>query len=99
MDRFLIYLEIQKIKSEKGWALQDIIRDLHATVLRIKISEDVKMFLTEKLAEIEYRLSYGASEKIQLSATVGCFQIAKEAISTKTDIKSLISHGTIATDA
>ncbi len=38
------------------------------------------MFLLEKMADIEYNMSFGTHEKIQLSALIGAFQLAKEAI-------------------
>lgn len=69
--------KIQKIKEEKGYSLIDIVRDLHVYVLRIKVNQDVKMFLVEKMADIEYKLSFGTTEKIQLSALVGAFQLAR----------------------
>jgi replication factor C subunit 3/5 len=64
-------------------ALADILRDVHAYVLKLKISEEVQMFLLEKMADIEYALSVGTSEKLQLSALIGAFQIAKETIANK----------------
>ena len=34
----------------------------------------------EKLADVEYRLAYGTSEKLQLGSLVGAFMLAKEEI-------------------
>lgn len=76
--------KIQKIKEEKGYSLIDIIRDLHTYVMRIKVNQDVKMFLVEKMADIEYKLSFGTMERIQLSALVGAFQLARTVVGSET---------------
>uniref|UniRef100_A0A6B2LAS0 AAA+ ATPase domain-containing protein n=1 Tax=Arcella intermedia TaxID=1963864 RepID=A0A6B2LAS0_9EUKA len=72
---------IHSLSVKKGLALQDILRDIHAKLMRIKILEaDVLIQLYIGLADIEYALSIGASEKLQTSALVALFQIAKEKI-------------------
>jgi replication factor C subunit 3/5 len=74
------YNEVLLIKNVKAFALSDIIREIHQHIFRLGISDDCKMFLLEKLADIEYNLALGASEKLQTSAMIGAFQITKEAI-------------------
>jgi len=36
--------------------------------------------ILEKLSEMEYRLTFGVNERIQLAAFVGVFQLAQEAV-------------------
>jgi replication factor C subunit 3/5 len=64
-------------------------------VLRLKVSESVKMYLTQKLADIEYRVSFGTDEKIQLACMVSAFQIARETVTTKNSIEKTSSVGVI----
>jgi replication factor C subunit 3/5 len=71
---------VYKLKEEKSYALTDIIRDLHQYVLRVKVKDEIKMFLIERMAELEHRLAFGTSEKIQLAALVGAFQMARKVV-------------------
>lgn len=90
------FSEVTSIKTVKGLALSDILREIHPYILRLGMSDDCKMFLLEKLADIEYNLSFGASEKLQTAAVVGCFQIAKEAIAQKNvTVQQLMKHATV----
>jgi len=52
-----------KIKTEKSLALDDIIRDLHKCVMETKFEEQMKMFLVQRLSEVEFRLAQGINEK------------------------------------
>jgi len=70
----------KEMQGEKGLALQDIIRDVHVYLSHVDLHDDVLIDLYTKLAEIEYRLSKGASDKIQLGALVAAFQIARTSI-------------------
>jgi len=38
-----------------------------------KLPDQMKMFLINRLAEIEYRLAQGSNEKVQASSFVGAF--------------------------
>lgn len=42
--------------------------------------EAVRIELINKMADVEYRLAFGTSEKLQLGALVGAFAEAKEGI-------------------
>lgn len=42
--------------------------------------ETVRIELINKMADVEYRLAFGTSEKLQLGALVGAFAEAKEGI-------------------
>jgi replication factor C subunit 3/5 len=68
--------QIQEIQQYRGLSLVDIIERLHELALRITFPPPVLEFLLEKLADIEYRLSLGSSERLQLASLIGTFQIA-----------------------
>jgi len=72
--------KIRKLSINKGLSLQDIIKDVHARLLQSKLDDGVAIALYTKLAEIEYRLSIGAKESIQLSAMVAAFQQVRDEI-------------------
>lgn len=48
--------------------------------MKLKIPPKMMMFLLEKLAEIEVRLSSGSSEKLNLGALVGAFQLVRQQV-------------------
>lgn len=64
---------INQLKLSRGLALVDILLAMFDRVAEISIPDDMRIFLTRQLAEIEYRLSHGAMDAIQLSAIVGAF--------------------------
>ena len=53
-----------------GLSGRNIIRQAHQETLNLEIDEKVKLDLIKLLAEVEYRLSQGASEEIQLNAMI-----------------------------
>ncbi|KAJ2711617.1 Subunit of heteropentameric Replication factor C (RF-C) [Coemansia spiralis] len=69
---------IHALKRDKGLALQDIITELTPYVNTIDFPASTRVHLLEQLAEIEYHMAVGATEKIQLSALVGAFKIGVE---------------------
>ncbi|XP_077510513.1 replication factor C subunit RfC3 [Amblyomma americanum] len=74
------YSHISKLKVGKGLALQDVLTQVHLYVHRIELPDRVKMYLIDKMAEIEYRLAAGTSEKIQLSSLISAFQVARQMV-------------------
>jgi len=70
--------KISKLQREKGIALQDVITQLHLLVHKFDFSDDVKMKILEQMSNIEYQLSFGGLEKIQLQALIGSFQDARD---------------------
>lgn len=65
---------IAKMKNEKGLALQDILGGVFEELEDMDLKNNVRIFLYDKLAGIEHRLSMGGTEKIQLSAMVGAIK-------------------------
>lgn len=65
--------QIWAISKEKSLAFEDIIREIHHSVMATKLPDQMKMFLIARMSEIEYRLAQGSNEKLQASAFVGAF--------------------------
>ncbi|KAF7308443.1 AAA domain-containing protein [Mycena chlorophos] len=72
------YTLITKMKTERGLALQDLIQGAFEYVETIELKPHARIYLIDYLATTEYRLSTGASEKIQLTALLGAFKNAVE---------------------
>ncbi|TPX34857.1 hypothetical protein SmJEL517_g02582 [Synchytrium microbalum] len=73
-----VYANLDRIKLEKGLALADIIGDLSALVIKIDLPPPSRVYLLEKFAEIEFNISTGCSEKIQMGGLIGAFKIAMD---------------------
>jgi len=73
-----IGIELMEIKIEKGYALQDILTDVTKYVIRIKMADETCIPLLRRLADIEYRLASGCSEKLQMSAMIAACKFAAE---------------------
>ncbi len=64
---------ILNIKTVKSLALEDIMSELHKSIMKTKYTDEMKIYLVSRLAEIEYRLSQGSNEKVQVSSMIGAF--------------------------
>jgi len=51
------------MKVDRSLTLEDIVRDIHLTVMRAGLPKLHKMYIVMRLAEIEQRISLGCSEK------------------------------------
>jgi replication factor C small subunit len=56
-----------------GLAGEDILRQMHRTVRDLEIPDEAKVQLIEKLAEADFRLSEGATARIQIEAAIAHF--------------------------
>jgi len=70
--------DISALKTSKGYALQDILTDLVPYVQAVDFPSKVRIYLTEKLADLEYRLASGTNERMQLAGMVGIFAVARD---------------------
>jgi replication factor C subunit 3/5 len=62
----------------KGIALQDVVQEMHEFILSIReLNAKHRSYLLDQISEIEYRLSLGTSETIQLSCLVSICQIVR----------------------
>ena len=69
---------IQTLRVEKGLALTDLLTGMHALVLSLELPPHARVFLLDHMAQIEYRLSTNASERVQLSALLASVKAAVE---------------------
>ncbi|KAI5073320.1 hypothetical protein GOP47_0011333 [Adiantum capillus-veneris] len=71
---------ISDLKTKKGLALVDVIRELHPFVFSINMPSPIRVQLINALADIEYRLASGPNEKLQLGAMIAAFTHARIAL-------------------
>jgi replication factor C subunit 3/5 len=69
--------EISEMKTRKGLALFDVVRELQPFVFSIDMPPAVRIQLIDALADIEYRLAFGPNEKLQLGALLSAFTHAR----------------------
>eukprot|EP01125_Pyxidicula_operculata_P000855 TRINITY_DN1074_c1_g1_i5.p1 TRINITY_DN1074_c1_g1~~TRINITY_DN1074_c1_g1_i5.p1 ORF type:complete len:165 (-),score=35.99 TRINITY_DN1074_c1_g1_i5:254-748(-) len=81
-DFNVAYKEVSSMTVRDGLAISDILRDVHLYLSHIKLDNDILIHLYQQMSNIEYRLSKGATDKIQISALVAAFQLAREKIAT-----------------
>lgn len=62
-----------ELKTRKSLALEDIVSELHKGVMALNMSDEMRMYLVERMSEIEYRLAQGSNEKVQICSLIGAF--------------------------
>lgn len=77
--------KIFQLKTLKGLALTDIITQIHKFIERIDFPEDVRIYLLQELATLEYRLALGTNEKLQLGTLVAIFYNARNMVANSDD--------------
>jgi replication factor C subunit 3/5 len=63
---------------EKGYALTDILTEVHDFVHQLDMPPNCRAFILDRMADIEQKINAGATEKIQLGALIGAFSIATD---------------------
>ncbi|KAL8482205.1 hypothetical protein ACS0TY_027803 [Phlomoides rotata] len=71
---------ISEIKTRKGLAVVDIVREVTMFVFKIKMPPDVRIHLINEMAEIEYRLSLACNDKLQLGSLIAAFTRARASL-------------------
>nr|XP_002739068.1 PREDICTED: replication factor C subunit 5-like [Saccoglossus kowalevskii] len=74
------YNNILDLKTLKGLALQDILTEVHKFIHKVELPTKVRIKLLDKMAEIEYNLTAGTNEKIQLGSLIAAFQVTRDMI-------------------
>lgn len=74
------FRRISEMKTRKGLALVDIVREVTMFVFKIKMQSGVRVQLINDLADIEYRLSFGCNDKLQLGSLISTFTRARSAL-------------------
>ncbi|PJF17916.1 hypothetical protein PSACC_02206 [Paramicrosporidium saccamoebae] len=68
---------LRQLQLSKGLALVDIVQAMFDRLSQIAIPDEMRLFATKQLAEIEYHLARGATDSVQLPAVVGTFFVAR----------------------
>ncbi|CAD7767977.1 Replication factor C small subunit [Candidatus Methanoperedenaceae archaeon GB50] len=63
---------------EEGLSGEDVLAQLHRAVFEVNIPEKSKLQLMEKIGEVDFRLTEGANERIQLESLLAYFAIIGE---------------------
>jgi replication factor C subunit 3/5 len=71
-----ITLAINALRLQKGLALQDILGAVYEALQDLELAPQSRVTILDLLATIEYRLSMGATERIQVSAMVAGIKTA-----------------------
>lgn len=77
------YKNVMNATTELGYALVDITTSLSERVLGLSFPARVHAHLLDKLSNVEYAMSHGVNEKLQVGAMVGCFFVARAMMSQK----------------
>jgi replication factor C subunit 3/5 len=71
------YRNVCKATSEFGYALVDINTALSLRVAELEMPNQCIVMLMDKLSNVEYRLSHGVNEKMQIGSLVGAFILCR----------------------
>ncbi|ORX43393.1 DNA replication factor [Piromyces finnis] len=77
-DYSVSYKKIMSIIKEKGYALQDILSEVSKLSSQLDLPPEARIYLTESLAEIEYNISIGCTEQLQLGCLISTFKMTLE---------------------
>lgn len=67
------YSKIMELKLKRSLTLDDIVKAIHQEILVTNMADSMKIFIIERLSQIEYRLAHGSNERAQIAALVGGF--------------------------
>lgn len=67
------YNMAMNLKLKKSLSLDDVIREVHMKIMETEMTDQMKMYLINRLSEIEYRLAQGSNERAQVASMVGAF--------------------------
>lgn len=71
------YSTIKRIQEEHAIALQDIVGALFDRINDLQVPPTMRLHLTKQLASLEYRLTLGTNEALQMGSLVGIFLTAR----------------------
>lgn len=67
--------KLHDLLVNQGLAGEDVLEQIHREIFNLNLPEPVKVKLIDKLGEFDFRLSEGASERIQLEAVLAHFTL------------------------
>lgn len=68
-----VYKKTFNTMRERGISLNSILKDLTQELITYNLNEDMRAKVLMRMAEIEYRLSLGCTDRKQLGSLVGVF--------------------------
>ncbi|MGZ4903424.1 MAG: replication factor C small subunit [Halobacteriota archaeon] len=69
---------LDSLIKEQGLSGSDILAQIHKALLKAQIPDPLKVRLIDRVGEIDFRLSEGANERIQLEALIAEFMLASQ---------------------
>ncbi|KMT45760.1 replication factor C small subunit [Halostagnicola sp. A56] len=70
---------LETLLMDRGLAGGDVIDQLHRSAWEFDLSEDATVRLLERLGEVDYRITEGANERLQLEAMLAALALENEA--------------------
>ena len=67
--------------SAQGFSVGDLVTEISRSLAAVALPPHVRVLLLDKLADVEYRLAFGTSEKLQAASLVAAFELARIAMS------------------
>ena len=74
---------ISELQLERGVALADLVKLVVPWIGRLQMDASVACFLYDELSNLEHRLSFGVSERLQLGSLVAIFRQAADKMGDK----------------
>jgi replication factor C small subunit len=69
---------LDNLLLEQGLSGEDVLIQLHRAMLEVSLPDKLKLQLLDRIGEVDFRLTEGANERIQLEALLAYFAIASE---------------------
>jgi replication factor C small subunit len=66
---------LDSILAEQGFSGTEVIAQIHKSVLDLDVADELKVQFINSIGEIDFRLSEGANERIQLEALIADFML------------------------
>jgi replication factor C small subunit len=76
---------LTKMLTENGFSADDIIKQIHSELFRMNIPEEILIEIIDKLAEINFMISEGADERINMDALVAKLTLYSRKIENKVE--------------
>lgn len=70
--------KLRELMVNYGLSGVDIVKQMHKEVFTLDIPEKIKVLLSDKIGEVNFRMVEGADEDIQLSYLLACFSLYGE---------------------
>ncbi|MEM2874624.1 MAG: replication factor C small subunit [Candidatus Hadarchaeales archaeon] len=68
--------KLHSLLIDRGLAGEDVLEQVHREIFELKIPEQMKVELVDKVGEFSFRITQGANERLQLEAMLAHFALA-----------------------